>query len=160
MTSVQQTGSPTPYHLAQWVANGVIGDGGAQQSTLVIAGKGTNFNTTSDQPIVFPQNIVAFRLANIIITNASLNLSAAAGGFYPAASKAGTPIVAASQTYSALTTATDLMTVTLASFGTNTRFSSANLGNIDGLLAIWFSLTTPQGAPVTADIFFAINNLS
>jgi hypothetical protein len=43
--------------------------------------------------------------------------------------------------------------MTLSSFGQNTRFSSANLNNIAGFLNIWFSLTTPQGAPATADVY-------
>ena len=161
MTTVQQTGSPTPNHVAMWAANGVIQDGGPMPTgRVIVSGRSINFNTTNDQPIAIPQYITAFRLANIIITNASISLTTAAGGFYPAAAKSGTPLVSAGQTYAALTTANGLMTATLASFGSGTRFSSSTLNSIAGLLNIWFALSTPQGAPVTADIYFIVDNLT
>ena len=59
------------------------------------------------------------------------------------------------QAYSALTTSAGLLQATLASFGANTRFSSANLGALGGLLAIYLSLTTGQGAAATADVYAA-----
>lgn len=161
MTGVIQSGLVTNGHIAQWAANGVIADGGAVPTgRLIVSGRSLNFNTTADQPIVFPQYITAFRLANIIVTNASISLTSAVGGFYPAASKGGTPIVSAAQAYSALTAPASLMTATLASFGSSTRFSSANLGTIGGLLAIWFSLTMAQGSAATGDIYFSIENLT
>ncbi len=161
MTSVQQSGQITPFHAAMWAANGVIADGGAMPTgRVIVSGRSLNFNTVNDQPIVFPQWITAFRLANIVVTNASISLTTAAGGFYPAASKGGTPIVANSQVYSALTTSAGLMTATIAAFGTGTRFSSANLAEIGGLLAIYFSLTTAQGAAATGDIYFIVDNLT
>jgi len=161
MTIVQQTGLITPNHVATWSTTGVIQDGGpVPTGRFVISGRGINFNTTADQPIAFPAYITAFRLANIVITNASASLTTAAGGFYPAAAKSGTPLVSAGQTYAALTTANGLMTATLASFGSGTRFSSSTLNSIAGLLNIWFALSTPQGAPVTADIYFIVDNLT
>jgi hypothetical protein len=161
MTGVIQSGLVTPNHAAMWSTTGVIVDGGPMPTgRVIVSGRGLNFNTTADQPIAIPQYITAFRIANIIITNASISLTTAQGGFYPAASKGGTPIVASSQAYSALTTSAGLMTATLASFGSGTRFSSANLGAIGGLLAIWFSLSVAQGAAATADIFFVCDNLS
>jgi hypothetical protein len=161
MTAVQQSGNVTAFHVAQWAANGVIADGGAMPTgRVIVAGHSLNFNTVLDQPIVFPQWITVFRLASIIITNASINLTTAAGGFYPAASKGGTPIVANTQIYTALNTSDKLMTATLAAFGSGTRFSSANLASIRGLLAIYLALTTAQGAAATADVFFEIDNLS
>jgi hypothetical protein len=139
----------------------VLQDGGAVPTgRLIVAGSGYNFNSIDDQPITFPQYVTVFRLVNIIITNASTSLTTAQGGFYPAASKGGTPIVANTQAYSALTTASGLMTATLASFGTGTRFSAATLGNVGGLLAIWFSLTTGQGSVASADIYMVIDNLT
>lgn len=153
--SVQQSGVITSGHVCTWAATGVIQDGGAQPaSEKVLASlRGANFNTTNDQPIAIPLNFVAFMLTRIIITNASISLTTAAGGFYPAASKGGTPIVAANQAYSALTTSAGLLQATLASFGSTTRFSASNLGAIGGLLDIWFSLTTAQGALASADIY-------
>jgi hypothetical protein len=160
--SVLQSGNVTPGHLASWTTDGVLQDaGGTPASQRVLASlRSANFNITSDQPILLPNSINAFQLTGIVVTNASVSLSSAVGGFYPQAAKAGTPIVSASQAYSALTTAAGLLQVTLASFGQNTRFSAANLGSINGLLAIWFSLTTPQGAGATADIYLTGIDLS
>jgi hypothetical protein len=155
MGFVQQSGNITPGHLPVWVAPGVIGDGGAALAAqrVLASLRAANFNTTSDQPIAIPQRVTAFALTGIIVTNASLSLTTAVGGFYPQAAKAGTPIVAAAQAYSTLTTANALLNATLAAFGSGTRFSSANLGTIGGLLNIWFALTTAQPVAATADIY-------
>jgi hypothetical protein len=162
MGLVQQSGNITPGHLPVWVAPGVIGDGGAALAAqrVLASLRGANFNTTSDQPIAIPQRVTAFALTGIIVTNASLSLTAAVGGFYPQAAKAGTPIVAAAQAYSTLTTANALLNATLAAFGSGTRFSSANLGTIGGLLNIWFALTTAQPVAATADIYLVGIDLS
>ncbi len=158
--SVLQSGTVTPGHIAQWVTDGVIQDGGTQSPSVLTSLRGANFNSTSDQPIAIPATITAFQLTSIVITNASISLTTAVGGFYPAALKAGTPIVAATQVYSALTASDKLLAATLASFGTTTRFSSANLGQILGLSNIWLSLTTPQGVSATADVYLIGQNLS
>lgn len=158
--SVEQSGLVTPGHIATWTTNGVIQDGGAAPLNIIAALKNANFNSTGDQPILIPQSIVAFQITSIIVTNTSISLSAAVGGFYPQSAKGGTPIVSASQVYSALTTAASLLSVTLAAFGSGTRFSSANLGNINNVLAIWFSLTTAQPVNATADIYIVGNNLT
>jgi hypothetical protein len=160
--SVLQSGQITPSHAAVWVTDGVIKDGGATPaSQRVLASlRGANFNTTNDQPIAIPLNFTAFQLNGIIITNASISLTSAVGGFYPQPAKAGTPIVSAAQAYSALTTPASLLAVTLAAFGANTRFSAANLGSIGGFLMIWLSLTTPQGAPALADVYLTGTDLS
>jgi hypothetical protein len=162
MGAVQQSGIITPGHLPVWVAPGVIGDGGAALAAqrVLASLRGTNFNTTADQPIAIPQRVVAFALTGIYVTNASLSLTTAVGGFYPQAAKAGTPIVAASQVYSALNTGDKLLQATLAAFGSGTRFSSNNLGTIGGLLQVWFSLTTPQSAAATADCYLVGIDLS
>lgn len=153
--SILQSGNVTPGHSATWVTDGVLQDGGgvpAAQRVLASL-RGANFNITTDQPILIPINFTAFQLTGIVITNASVSLTTAVGGFYPAALKGGTPIVSAAQAYSALTTPAGLLQATLASFGQNTRFSSANLGLVNGFLAIWLSLTTAQGAAATADVY-------
>ena len=162
MAGILQSGQVTPFHGVQWLADGVVGDGGpGPVGQRVIASlRGANFNTTNDQPLVIPQQFVAFSLRFITITNASASLTTAAGGFYPAASKAGTPIVSSAQAYSALTDNNQLMLPTLAAFGSGTRFSARNLGSIGGLLTIWFSLTTPQGVAATADIYLSALDLT
>jgi hypothetical protein len=162
MTAVKQSGSVTPGHAVVWSTTGVVTDGGSTPAGEKVLGKitGANFNTTNDQPIVINQNITAFMITRIVITNASLSLTTAAGGFYPQASKGGTPIVANTQVYSSLTTSAGLLQATLASFGSTTRFSSANLGLLNGLLVIWLALTTAQGAAATADVFLIGVDLS
>ena len=161
MTSVRQSGNITPYHSVLWAADGVIADAGAPAAgRFMVAGRSFNFNTVNDQPIVFPQWVTAFRLAGIIITNASINLTTATGGFYPAASKGGTPIVANTQTYTILTSANALMEAQITAPGAAIRYSSNTLATIGGLLAVYFSLTTPQGVAARGDIYIAYDNLS
>lgn len=160
MGNIQQSGNITPGHLATWTTDGVIQDGGVAPASVIASLKNANFSITTDQPIVIPQNIVAFQITAIVITNAPVSLTTAVGGFYPQSGKAGTPIVSSAQAYSALSTQASLMQATLAAFGSGTRFSSANLGTVAGLLAVWFSLTTPQAVNATADIYIIGNNMS
>lgn len=130
------------------------------QKNVLTSARSVNFNTINDQPIAIPQRVSAFQLAGILITNASISLTTAVGGFYPAAGKTGVPIVPANQSYSLLANSSLLLYTTLSSFGQNTRFSSANLGTIAGFTNIWLSLTTPQGAPATADVYLLAVDLS
>lgn len=103
-----------------------------------------NFNITTDQAIAnFPAKWIIRR---ITVQNASVSLTTAAGGFYTGAGKTGTVIVAAAQTYAALTGSTIWIDLTLAA------------GVLTGTAAltattIYFALTTAQGAPATADIY-------
>jgi len=163
MTGVLQNGTVTPGHLVSWVTQNVIGDAGAPaiaNQSIIASLRGANFNTTADQPIPIPAGVAAFQLTGIIVTNASTNLFNAVGGFYPQASKGGTPIVSAAQTYSLLTTANILLLAGLSAYGTGTRFSAANLGTVAGQFAIWFALSTPQGGLAAADIYLLGNNLT
>lgn len=149
--SIQQSGLVTPGHLATWVTDNVIGDGGVLGAAQkVLARFGTaDFNDTGDQPLLLPVTMTAFMLTGIIVTNSPVSLTAAVGGFYPAASKGGTPIVAASQVYSSLTAQTKLLSCTLAAAVATTRYSRANLTD----WAIYFALTTAQGIAATGDIY-------
>lgn len=151
MGAVQQSGSVTPGHFVTWVTEGVIRDGGAVPGAqrVLAAFAGANFNDTGDQPLILPPIMTAFQLTGILITNASISLTTAVGGFYPQAFKAGTAIVAAGQVYSALTSANALLSATLAAGVSTTRYSIANLPD----WRIYFSLTTPQGAEATADLY-------
>lgn len=113
------------------------------QVKKVLLGKiiGANMNSTSDQLI----NIASaskYVVRNILVTNASLSLSTAVGGVYNAASKGGNAIVAASQAYSALTSAAKFIDLTIAITDT-TQTSSA----------LYLSLTTGQGVAATADVY-------
>jgi hypothetical protein len=109
---------------------------------------GANMNVTTDQAITLPDIADfpggAYIVEYIVVTNASLSLTTAAGGVYTAASKGGSAIVAAGQVYSALTAATKFIKATLAGTALTDRLTGATL---------YFSLTTGQGAAATADIY-------
>lgn len=109
---------------------------------LLASLKGANMNATTDQIIPINRQELTSRyvITRIVVTNASVSLTTAAGGIYPAASKAGTAIVAAAQAYSTLTTANHVLNLTLA---VNLSYTLDN---------IYLSLTTAQGAAATADI--------
>lgn len=156
--TVLQSGNVTNGHLAKWLTSGVIGDAGPQVAgQRVIASLfDANFNSTADQPIIIPPAITAFQLTGIIVTNTPVSLSAAAGGFYPRAAKAGSAIVAAGQTYAALTGLNLLLQATLTAFAQAARFSSALLPDS----AIYLSLTTAQGQAAPADVYLIGIDLS
>lgn len=160
--SVQQSGTITPGNLVVWVTDGVVGDGGpAPDSTTVLATLlSANFNSILDQTIQLPNTITAFQLTGILITNASLSLTTATGGFYPTTAKGGTALVAAGQSYASLTTSTKLLSATLAAGITTTRYSSANMDVINGYLTMYLSLSVAQGLAATADVYVLGNNLS
>ena len=152
MSGILQSGNVTPGHLAAWVAPDVLGDGGppiGQSETVLGLLLGADFNTTDDQQIEIVDTIAKICLTRIIVTNASLSLTTAVGGFYPQPAKAGTTIVANSQAYSGLTDATKLINPTLTSYGTGTLFTASILT----AFSIYFALTTPQGVVATADIY-------
>jgi hypothetical protein len=101
---------------------------------------GANMNVTTDQPLVRQWGFTNYIIDRIVVTNASISLTTAAGGVYSAASKGGTAIVAAGQVYSALTSAPVVLALTLGN--TNRRSETPIL-----------SLTTGQGAAATANIY-------
>ena len=97
---------------------------------------GADFNITTDQAITIT---AGYRVTKITVTNASISLDTASGGFYSEAAKAGTELVAAAQVYSALTAPTITLDCTIAAI-------------VAGLTTVYFSLTVAQGAAATADI--------
>lgn len=158
MIGVQQSDNVTPGHLVKWVTDGAIQDGGSPIFAQRVISRifQADFNSNADQPLLIPSFISAFQLTGIVVTNAAISLTGAVGGFYPQASKAGSPIVAASQVYSLLTGPTLLLQATLTTFAQRARFSIANLPD----QTIYLSLTTPQGAPATADVYLIGIDLS
>jgi hypothetical protein len=106
---------------------------------------GANMNVTTDQPFVLTNwaSLNPFRITKITAKNASVSLTTAAGGVYPAATKGGTAIVAAGQAYSALTAATIALDLTLAAGTTVYAKGGAPI----------LSLTTGQGSTATADLY-------
>ncbi len=103
---------------------------------------GANMNVTTDQAIPITRiGSQKYLITKIFVTNASTSLTAADGGIYTATSKGGTAIVAAAQVYTALTSATVGLDLTLA---VNNTYTLDNL---------YFSLTGAQGGAATADIY-------
>lgn len=109
---------------------------------------GADMNVTTDQAITitdltdFPSD--KYIVEYIVVTNASISLTTAAGGVYTAASKGGSAIVAAAQAYSALTANTKFIKATLA----GTALTDVLAGG-----TLYLSLTTGQGAAATADVY-------
>jgi hypothetical protein len=130
-------------------AAGATGATGAAGSSNVPAGflASANFNSTADQAIAitFPSGFTHFIIRKIIISNASLSMTTAVGGFYTATSKGGFAVVEASQVYSALTSPSYFIAATLASVATTNQLNAAES-------PIYLSLSTPQGATATADV--------
>jgi len=107
---------------------------------------GANMNVTTDQGITIQglnDQFTKYVVERIVVTNASISLTTAAGGVYTAASKSGA-IVAAGQVYSALTAATKYVALTL---------TGASLTDVLTVSTIYLSLTTGQGAAATADVY-------
>lgn len=121
---------------------------------FVLAGvlKGANFNSTADQPIILTTSSANFRIQSIIVTNPSMSMSTAVGGFYITTAKGGTPIVATSQVYSALATnaANTAGNMLVLATPASTQYNTST---------VYFSLTTAQGAAATADIYVYIQPL-
>ena len=103
-----------------------------------------DLNSTSDQGITIPAGVQSYLLDRIIVTNASTTPATAEGGIYTAASKAGTAIVAATQTYTALTASAKLLDLTLSSDGQTNVFTASTL---------YLSLTTAEESALTADLY-------
>jgi hypothetical protein len=110
---------------------------------LIFTLKAANFNTTADQ-ILTPAFNGKFRIKRIVVLNTSVSgMSTAVGGFYTAASKGGSGIIANTQVYTGLTNAATALELTLA------------LPNLvlDAGTSLYFSLTTAHGSAATADIY-------
>ena len=103
---------------------------------------GANFNTTADQAITgFPAK---YMITGVYATNASGSVTTAVGGIYTAASKGGSQVIYSGQSYSALTTSSALLGLTFATGALQTAYTAGTL---------YLSLTTPQGAAMTADVY-------
>jgi hypothetical protein len=116
---------------------------------------GANMNSTDDQLLTIQLADDAatavdegdYIIDGIYARNASVSLTTAVGGIYTAAAKGGTQLVANSQVYSALTAASKYVALTRA----NTALT--DVFNVTTQPSLYFSLTTPQGAAATADLY-------
>lgn len=102
---------------------------------------GVNLNVgATDTPItMLSANYIVRR---VVVTNASINLTAATAGTFNTAGGVGT--IAADQVLSALTGPTLFRDLTLSAPGTTTRQTAAQL---------FFRCGTPQGAAATGDVY-------
>ena len=126
-----------------------VGNALPNQFGGILLGKliSANMNSTADQQITMLDNPSKFLLRRIVVTNASISLTTAAGGVYTAASKGGTAVVAAAQAYSSLTTSALFLDLTLSATGSASTTVKSNIPNL------YLSLTTAQGAAATADVY-------
>ncbi len=115
-----------------------------RQQGVIATLRSANFNSTADQAIAVPPQIGTYQITAISVTNCSTSLTLAVGGVYPTTSKGGTPVVAATQVYSALTGATVLLGATIAATPLVTRYTASTL---------YLSLTTAQGGTATCDLY-------
>lgn len=125
-------------------------------SAQVVGGRllAADFNSTNDQAITIslPPGFTKWRLNNIFITEASISLTTAVGGFYTAASKAGTTLIANTQAYTTLTGAAVNST---GNFMAATNITAVTATVFD-VATIYLSLSTPQGAAATANVFVSV----
>ena len=126
-----------------------VGNALPNQFGGILLGKliGANMNSTADQQITMFSNPSKFILRRIVVTNASISLSTAAGGVYTAVSKGGTAVVAAAQAYSSLTTSALFLDLTLSTTSSASTTVKSSIPNL------YLSLTTAQGAAATADVY-------
>ena len=108
---------------------------------------GANFNSTADQAITLA-GPPAFVVADVIVTNASTSLTAVQGGFYSAVGKTGALFgTSGSTSFSVLTSGSIAVQFGMGHAGANPSPAMQEAGTI------YLSLTDPQGAAATADIY-------
>lgn len=103
---------------------------------------GANMNVDTDQAFTKQGTFTNWLLQNILFTNSSISMTTAQGGIYTAAGKTGITMVAASQAYSGAAGANQGISLAPGAAGRGVMTATPIL-----------SLTTPQGAPATGDIY-------
>lgn len=106
-----------------------------------------NFDATGDQAIPINPAIAQWAIGGILISNPSASLTTAVGGFWSGPGQTGVNLVLATQTYLTLTGPGTLLRLVAGS-----GLTAAALATVLQVQQIFLSLTTPQGAPATADI--------
>ncbi len=101
-----------------------------------------DLNVLTDQAFIKRWNFANYLISRIHMTNASGSITAADGGIYQAAAKAGNALVAAAQVYTAIDAVTKGMDLTLTAFAKGVLTATPIL-----------SLTGTQGGAMTADIY-------
>lgn len=138
---------------AQWGGGGgaTINNTVTGANRVLCSVRAANMNTTADQSCAIPAAVTAWTPLSILATNCTGTLTLAVGGFYPAASKGGTPMVAATQAYSSLTTSTIVLVTTLAANIATTRYT---------ISTVFFALTTAAGSAATCDLYVTGTDLT
>lgn len=109
-----------------------------------------DFNVVTDQAITMSST--KYRITDIVVKGASVNMTTAQGGVYNAVGKPGGGVlVAAGQVYTALSAATKFVALTLAGVA---------LTDVQTAGFVYLSLSTPQGVAATADVYVFGEDLS
>lgn len=103
---------------------------------------GVDMNVTTDQALTKNGTFTNYMVTQIQFVNPSTSLTTAVGGIYSAAAKGGDALVANTQVYTSATNATSTQTLT--------RTAQCGLRSD---AALYLSLTTPQGAAATGDLY-------
>ena len=130
-------GSPLP--IAQGGTAGTLGERGFS----LLGSLNADLNTTADQAITILAGITKYRVRQIMLFDASVDMSAspAQGGVYSAAAKGGTAIVANTQLYTTLSAASKVLALTISAAGLADYLTAGTL---------YLSLTAAHGTPATA----------
>lgn len=116
---------------------------GVQQ--LLFVGRDLNFQLTTDQALTKVHDGGRYKVTQVVAAQKSGAFNTAcAGGLYTAASKGGSALVAAGQSYANLTATNKIVDATVAAVNTTDAQSAAQL---------FVSLTTGNGAALTADVY-------
>lgn len=139
--------------FAQWGGGGgaTVNNTAAGANRVLCSIRAANMNTTADQVCTIPAGVTAWAPLSVLATNCTGTLTLAVGGFYPAVSKGGTPLVAAAQAYSSLTTAAFVLVTTLAAGIASNRYT---------INSTYFALTTASGGAAACDIYLTGTDLS
>lgn len=122
---------------------GILYNNGQLASLLLGKKEGVDFNSDADQLIQI-NNADKYVIRRILVTNATVDLDTAVGGIYTASTKGGSTVVAATQVYTGLSSIDKFLDLTLDTLA---------LGSVLTDDTLYFSLTTAQGEPATADIY-------
>lgn len=138
VAGVLTNNAPTTFRVISQQNNTDIG-------LVTVARVSVDLNSTSDQAVTLtlPFGFTRYRLFSAFVTNNSAaNASSAVGGIYTSASKAGTEVVAAAQTYLLLTAQNTNQALTLSTAGVQVMTD----------LSLFFSLSTPAGVAATGEL--------
>jgi hypothetical protein len=139
--------------FAQWGGGGgaTINNTVTGAQRVLCSIRAANMNITTDQLCTIPAAVTAWAPTSLSVTNCTATPTLAVGGFYPTASKGGTPMVAAAQAYSTLTTSALVLAPALASGIATNRYT---------INSTYFSLATAAGGASLCDVYLIGTDLT